>query len=71
MELSQTLHVSLDTLFSTEAKGTLSTFGLTEEQSDTVNTLVELFRTKNSIGSPTLTREQYVVLGKIVADFLR
>lgn len=71
MQLSQILNVSLDTLFSTEAKGTLSTFGLTEEQSEIVKTLVELFRTKNSVGTPSLTPEQYMILGKIVADFLQ
>lgn len=71
MQLSQILNVSLDTLFSTEAKGTLSTSGLTEEQSEILATLAELFRTKNSIGSSSLTPEQSQILGKIVADFLR
>ena len=71
MQLSQLLNVSLDTLFSTEAKGTLSTFGLTEEQSEIINSLTELFRAKNSLGTSTLTPEQSMILGNIVAEFLR
>ena len=71
MQLSQILNVSLDTLFSNEAKGTLSTFGLTEEQVEIVNTLTELFRAKNSIGASSITAEQHRILGQIVADFLQ
>ncbi len=71
MQLSQILNVSLDTLFSTEAKGTLSTFGLTEEQTDIVNTLTELFRARNALNAPVPSPEQYEVLGKIVAEFLK
>jgi len=71
MQLSQILNVSLDTLFSTEAKGTLSTFGLTEEQSEIINSLTELFRAKNSLGTSTLTPAQAMILGNIVTEFLR
>lgn len=71
IQLSQILNVSLDTLFSTEEKGTLSTFGLTEEQTDIVNTLIELFRAKNTLNAPAPTPEQYEILGKIVAEFLK
>lgn len=71
MQLSQILNVSLDTLFSTGAKGTLSTFGLTEEQTDIINNLIELFRTKNTISFPAITSEQSIVLGRIVTDFLK
>ena len=63
--------VSMDTLCGMENHGTISTYGLTESQNDTVKGLIEFYRIKNSQKSKQLSSEQFAVLGKITAELTK
>lgn len=69
VDIAHCLNVSLDTLFSTQAKGTLPLQGLTEKQTDILTRLAELLRVQNVRQSHLMTSEQCEVIGKIVAEF--
>lgn len=63
--------VSMDTLCDMENHGTISTYGLTEAQNDTVKGLVNSYRIKNSQKSKQLSAEQFAVLGRITAELTK
>lgn len=71
VDIAHYLNVSLDTLFSTQAKGTLSLQGLTEKQTETVTHLVELLRAQNMQQPHLMTSEHCEVIGEIVVEFSR
>lgn len=67
--LSAALSVSLDELCGTKARGTVSLYGLTEDQETVVKTLIEEFRNHNSAFKKETTPKQLELLGKIVVEF--
>lgn len=67
--LSGILNVSLDELCGTQAKGTNSLYGLTNEQATIIKNLTLAFRNHNTTTKKLLTDEQYSLLGQIVAEF--
>ena len=69
VEIAHHLNVSLDTLFSTQTKGTLSLQGLTEKQTEILTHLVELLRVQNVRHSHLMTSEHCEVSGEIVIEF--
>lgn len=68
VDLAFYLKVSLDELFGYESSGSVSTFGLTDEQKEIVSQLIFLFRTQNKPKS-NLTPEQFEIIGRIIDDF--
>ncbi len=69
--LSVIFNVSMDTLYGTEPRGTISTHGLTENQITIIQTLSRLFQNTNFNVQKTLTPEQATLLGQIVSEFLK
>ena len=63
--------VSMDTLCGMKHQGTVSTHGLTGDQTETVKALVDAYRIKNARTGRQLTPEQYAVLGKITAEMTK
>lgn len=66
--IASIFNVSMDTLCGMKHQGSLSTHGLTEEQTETIKSLIETYRIKNAQTSKKLTQEQYAVLGQITAE---
>ena len=64
-------NVSMDYLSGMEKERTLSTFGLTPNQSQIMRDLCELFRKQNNASQNSFSQEQYALIGKIVAEFKR
>ena len=69
VDLAFELRVTLDELFGYENKSSVSTFGLTDEEKNTVARLVALFRVQNRSDKSNLTPEQYEVIGRIMEIF--
>ena len=62
-------NVSMDYLSGMEKERTLSTFGLTPNQSQIMRDLCELFRKQNNSSQNSFSQEQYTLIGKIVTEF--
>ena len=62
-------NVSMDYLSGMEKERTLSTFGLTPDQSQIMRDLCELFRKQNNSSQNSFSQEQYTLIGKIVTEF--
>ena len=62
-------NVSMDYLSGMEKERTLSTFGLTPNQSQIMRDLCELFRKQNNSSQNSFSQEQYALIGKIVTEF--
>ena len=69
VDLAFELRVTLDELFGYENKSSVSTFGLTDEEKETVAQLIALFRIRNRPDKSNLTPEQYEVIGRIMEIF--
>lgn len=70
-KISEKLGVSCDYLLGREPAGAVTFFQLTDEQIEIVKDLVELFREQNSSIKNKLTSEQYEMLGRITANFMK
>ena len=70
LALAQLLNVSLDTLFSTEPRNSVSVSGLTEGQAEISLQLTEQFRTQNIRKTEQFAGEQYELIGKIVSRLI-
>lgn len=68
--ISDKMGVSCDYLLGREPAGAVTFFKLTDEQTEIVKDLVELFREQNSSIKNKLSSEQYEMLGRITACFL-
>ena len=68
--ISEKMGVSCDYLLGREPAGAVTFFKLTDEQTEIVKDLVELFREQNSSIKNKLSSEQYEMLGRITACFL-
>ena len=68
--ISDKMGVSCDYLLGREPAGAVTFFKLTDEQTEIVKDLVELFREQNSTIKNKLSSEQYEMLGRITACFL-
>lgn len=60
-------NVSLDYLCGTEQREKISVYNLTNEQIDIVNKLVSLFREHNYRNKNNLSKNDFMILGEIVA----
>ncbi len=69
--LSVTLNVSLDELCGVQPKGTVSLHGLTEEQINSINNLINSFKYDKALSRKSLSPEQCMVIGQIIAEFLK
>ena len=67
--LSAILGVSTDELCGTGARGTASLYGLTDEQSAIIKSLINEFRSHNDSFKKKISSEQLEILGKIVVEF--
>lgn len=70
-KISEKLGVSCDFLLGREPVGAVTFFQLTDEQIEIVKDLVELFREQNGSIKNKLTSEQYEMLGRITANFIK
>lgn len=70
-KIAKTFGVSSDYLLGIEPQGTVSLYGLTDEQSKITTDLVELFRSQNEGIKRKLSSEQFEMLGRITADFTK
>ena len=62
-------NVSMDYLSGMEKTTSISTVGLTPEQSQLLRNIADIFRTKNNAYNKKMSSEQYELLGQIVAEF--
>ncbi|MBP0983331.1 MAG: helix-turn-helix transcriptional regulator [Oscillospiraceae bacterium] len=69
--IASVFNVSMDYLYGTEKKSTVSTFGLSDDQKEIIEILTQQFRVKNGFTDKKLSEEQYTLLGKIVAELVR
>lgn len=65
------MNVSLDELLGTEQHFTVSVFGLTEQQNEIIRSLISSFRELNSQTLPTISAENFALLGKITAELTK
>lgn len=65
------MNVSLDELLGTEQRFTVSVFGLTDQQTEIIRSLVESFRELNTQKFPIISAENYALLGKITAELTK
>lgn len=70
-KISEKMGVSCDFLLGREPVGAVTFFQLTDEQIEIVKDLVELFREQNCSIKNKLTSEQYEMLGRITASFIK
>lgn len=68
--LSGILNISLDELCGTQTRETVSTYNLSKDQIKIVQNLIKTFRNHNVATNKSLSTEQYMLLGEIVAEFL-
>ncbi|MBR1740595.1 MAG: helix-turn-helix transcriptional regulator [Lachnospiraceae bacterium] len=61
-------NVSMDYLSGMEKKTSIATYGLTSEQTQMIYDLSETFRLHNNTYKKRLTDEQFILIGKIVAE---
>lgn len=64
-------NVSMDYLAGMEKQRSIPTTGLTEEQTDIMQSLGEAFHSMNSNGKQELTQENYEIIGKIVTELFK
>ena len=69
--LAKTFNVSLDYLYGNEKSSSISTVGLTPEQSQLLRKLSDTLRTINSAYNKRMTEEQYALIGHIMEEFTR
>ena len=69
--LAIVFNISMDTLCGIKHQGTLSTHGLTEGQTDTLKSLIDVYRIKNTQTGGQATQEQLAVLGKIAIELTK
>ena len=69
--IASIFNVSMDTLCGMKHQGTISTHGLTEEQTETVKELVDSYRVKNAQIGRQLTQEQLALIGRIVVELTK
>ena len=65
------MNVSLDELLGTEQRFTVSVFGLSEQQTEIIQGLIESFRGLNAHSFPIISAENYALLGKITAELTK
>lgn len=65
------MNVSLDELLGTEKRFTVSVFGLTEQQIAIIRSLIDSFRELNTQAAPTISAENFALLGKITAELTK
>lgn len=70
-KIAKTFGVSSDYLLGIEPQGTISLYGLTDEQLSITTDLVELFRSQNVEMKHKLSLEQFEMLGRITANFTK
>ena len=70
-KIAKTFGVSSDYLLGIEPQGTVSLYGLTDEQLKITIDLIELFRSQNEGIKRKLSSEQFEILGRITADFTK
>ncbi len=68
--LAAILNVSLDFLYGNEPVGSLSLYGLSDEQAEILRNLAAIFRDQNSSIRKKMTGEKYNILGRITASLL-
>lgn len=64
-------NISMDTLCGMKYQGAISTHGLTESQTESLKSLIESYRLKNTQSSGSPTQEQLAVLGKIAIELTK
>ncbi len=69
--LTAILNVSLDELCGTSVKNNVSLQGLSYEQMNAVNSLIEAFRNHKSTSTKSLSVQQCNVIGQIVSEFYK
>ena len=69
--LSAIFNVSTDYLYGYEPKDKISTYGLTDTQAEIIRNLTDMFRDGVHTIGRQITTEQSVILGQIVAEFLK
>lgn len=69
--LAKTFNVSLDYLYGNEKSSSISTVGLTPEQSQLLRNLSDTFRTRNSAYNKKMTEKQYALIGHIMEEFVK
>ena len=65
------MNVSLDELLGTEQRFTVSIFGLIEQQTEIIRNLIDSFRELNTQAYPTISAENFALLGKITAELTK
>ncbi len=68
--LAVIFNVSMDFLSGMEKKTIVSVYGLTNNQIEIINNLVEIFKAENLTRKNNINSKQYEILGRILADFL-
>lgn len=68
--IASVFNVSMDYLYGTEKRSTVSTFGLSDDQKEIIEILTQQFRVKNGFDKK-LSDEQYKLLGKIVVELTK
>ena len=68
--LAAILNVSMDELCGTEQRETISTHGLSQEQTGIIKALVSRFRTMNNEGEVNLTGNKLSLLGYLVTELV-
>lgn len=69
--ISAILGVSIDDLYGTEQRFTISTTGLSEEQKTILAHLADTFSAMNNNALRHVSEERYALLGHIVAELIR
>lgn len=69
--ISSIMNVSLDELLGTEQRFTVSVFGLNDQQTEIIRNLISSFRALNSATLPTISAENYTLLGQITAELTK
>ena len=72
-EFAAIFNVSMDYLYLAGMKhhGTISTYGLSESQNDSIKSLIDVYRIKNAQSAKQMSQEQFAVLGKITAELTK
>ena len=71
LSIAAIFNISMDELCGIQSKGTVSLYGLTDNQSELISELVNTFREINSSVRKEPTAEQYSVIGKIAAEITK
>jgi len=70
-EFAAIFNVSMDYLAGMKHHGTISTYGLSESQNDSIKSLIDVYRIKNAQSAKQMSQEQFAVLGKITAELTK